>query len=235
MKKLSSYIILTALLSSLHAKAQQELCICCGDSCDVFETRHVGALSFAAGYLTIEHMRAYAVQRIDSITFARPRLAATELGWWGTLDEGSSRYELRYDDATLGFTYHVSYHFEAHEGCCTSATCDIQFANMGQRQTFVQTYLERPATDATNDPYIYVKETLTGPRKFELWTMTGPILPVEAITSYDITAAHDNCTVDVPLDDLLAGRTMADVRLVVEGWLYNPLVKADNPNYKPNE
>ncbi len=235
MKKLSSYIILTALLSSLHAEAQQELCICCGDSCDVFETRHVGALSFAAGYLTIEHMRAYAVQRIDSITFARPRLAATELGWWGTLDEGPSRYELRYDDATLGITYHVGYHFEAHEGCCTSATCDIQFANMGQRQTFVQTYLERPATDATNDPYIYVKETLTGPRKFELWTMSGPILPVEAITSYDITAAHDNCTVDIPLDDLLAGRSMADVRLVIEGWLYNPLLKADNPNYKPNE
>ena len=223
MKKLTSYIILAALLSSLHAEAQQELCICCGDSCDVFETRHVGALSFAAGYLTI-----------DSITFARPRLVATELGWWGTLDEGPSHYDLRYDDATLGFTYRVAYHFEAHEGCCTSAKCVIRFASIEQMETFEQTYLLKPATDASGDPYIYVKETLTGPRRFELWTMSGPILPVEAILSYDMSSASD-LSIAVPLDDLLAGRTMTDVRLVVEGWLYNPLVKADNPNYKPNE
>ena len=172
---------------------------------------------------------------IDSITFARPRLVATELGWWGTPDEGPSHYDLRYDDAMLGFTYRVGYHFEAHEGCCTSASCVIRFASDEQMETFVQTYLERPATDATNDPYIYVKETLTGPRKFELWTMSGPILPVEAILSYDMSSASGHCTVDVPLDDLLAGRSMADVRLVIEGWLYNPLLKADNPNYKPNE
>ena len=181
-------------------------------------------------------MRAYAVQRIDSITFVRPRLAPTELGWWGVLDEGPSRYELRYDDATLGITYRVAYHFTAHEGCCTSATCVIRFADIGQVEAFVQTYyLEKSATDASSDPYIYVKETLTGPRKFELWTMSGPILPVEAITASGMASALEGCTINVPLGDLLGGRTMADVRLIVEGWLYNPLVKADNPDYKPNE
>jgi len=238
MKKLSSYIILTALLASLHAEAQQELCICHGDSCDVFEVRHAGTVNFADGYFFVGH-QPYSVQRIDSIVFARPRLDATELGWWGNLDEGPSRCEVRFYDAELHISYGVAYGFTVHDGLCETATCTLTFSSVEQKDSYLHAYVMNQATDASGDPYIYVKETLTGPRKFELWVMSGPPLPADAhldeAGTVNPSYPDDNHLLMYSLTHLLQGRTMAEVCLIVEGWLYNPLVPIENPDYEPNK
>ncbi len=223
-----------ALLDSLQAEAQQEFCICHADSCDVFELRHVGSLSFAGGCFSLGHMQPYGVERIDSIVFSRPCLNVTELGWWGDLQEGASRYEARYDDDLLAYTYHVSYRLTAHNGFCTTAECVLLFSSDDQRQAFMDSYILSPAAP-DGDPYIYVKETLTGPRRFELWEMGGPLLPKETLVTVGSEASSMIPSgIIISLTDLLAGRPMSDVRLIIEGWLYNPLVQIENPNYHPN-
>ena len=169
------------------------------------------------------------------IVFRRPQLKATERGWWGDLNEGASRYEERFRDDMLHTTYHVSYRFTAHDGLCTVAECVIMFNSAEEWEDYMEHYvLSVPSVDI-NDPYIYVKETLTGPRRFELWVMSGPLLPVNVVKTgmvYEIT--DDHCP-RIDLTEQLVGRTMTDVRLIVEGWLYNPLVLTDNPDYDPEK
>ena len=224
MNKQQLCIALLMLLGGLQAKAQQpELCICQGDSCDVFEARHVGRVNFADGYVLVDHWL-YDVQRVDSIVFARPGLSATELGWWGDLDEGASRYEVRFYDTKLQFAYHLTYRITAHEGLCQSASCTVTFSSDEQKERFESYFTDITSGSGNSDPYIYVKETLTGPRKFELWTMSGPCLPSN-VTGIE---EHDK-QLGVDLTYLLAGRPMTDVLLIIEGWIYNPLIPMDNP------
>ena len=215
---------------------QQELCICYADSCDVFEMRHLGDINLTNGFISVDSLHNYSMQRVDSIVFVRPRLAATELGWWGDLDGGASRYEARFYDVQLHFTYHVTYRLTALDGLCREAACTITFCSKEQRDEYAQSYLTNVSSDVNGDPYIYVKETLTGPRKFEQWVMSGPQLPTDALlASGGFEQTPDSSAIVVQLTSLLAGRPMSDVRQIIEGWIYNPLVKADNPNYDPDK
>ncbi len=237
MNKQKLCIALLMLLGALYARAQQqELCICRQDSCDVFEVRHIGCINFANGIISVDRLRSYSVQGFDSIVFTRPQLTATELGWWGDLDEGLSRYELHYYDAELQSTYHVSFEMADSAGICQGAACTITFSCKEQKELFYEQYFMKATSEANNDPYIYVKETLTGPRKFEVWVMGSPLLPVDALlNAREIDFISDSEMIVVPLANQLAGRTMADVKLIIEGWVYNPLKQRDNPDYNPNK
>ncbi|MBQ9645503.1 MAG: hypothetical protein IJV24_03965 [Prevotella sp.] len=234
MKKTLLHLI-ALLLPSLTAVAQQQMFICHQDSCEAFEMRHVGNINFADGFLFIEHMQPYSVSAIDSIVFAHPALTVSPRGWWGNLDEGTSRCEARISDATLGFDYHVCFLFSAVGGICTQAACEVTFETESQKETFLENYFEEAVNgDCEDSPYIYVKETLTGPRKFELWTMSAPMLPMDACVYPGYYAPEDPLILSVELNKQLVGRSMTDVRQIIEVWLYTPAVQTENPSYKPN-
>ena len=76
-----------------------------------------------------------------------------------------------------------------------------------------------------DNPYIYVKETATGPRRFETWVTNGPVLPDGSDLVLDGTMLWSDCS------DLLAGRPIEDVQIIIEAWVHQQPKRVINPNY----
>lgn len=218
--------ILTALVLCLNAGAQGQLYVCHHDSCDAYETAHINSITFSYDSIHIDCQPPYAIPQVDSIVFVKPRsLHMEERGWWGDMTEGEVRFLTVLTDSTYRFNYHVRFTITAHDGFCQTAFCELAFDDAGQCKLF----REQRYTDAsTNDPYIYVKGTLTGPRKFEAWVMGSPVLPIECTWAEagDGLLLHSDCSA------VLTGRPMSEVRLLVEGWLFLPTMTLTNPNYQ---
>ena len=118
------------------------------------------------------------------------------------------------------------------DSICQTAVCELLFDEEWQRLFFYGMEPEESTVDSAGDPYIYVKETLTGPRRFEVWVMGDPVLPEDCIWEIvsDSLALRSDCSV------FLAGRPMSEVKQIVEAWLFQPLVKIENPyNHEDND
>lgn len=214
--------LLLLLAPCLSARAQQQLFVCHDDSCDAYETRHVVQMVMTArDSLQIDQQPPYCVHDVDSIVFTAPRhLTVRRRGWWGDMANGSSQY-LTYLDSPQPID--VAFSIAAKQGICLSAQCQLTFTS----DEMLQLFLDK-ATDATNNPYLDVRVTQTGPRHFERWVMDNAILPAGVEIRLQGTSS---CTVTADCTALLTGRPMSEVRTIVEAWVHQPPTWEDNPNY----
>lgn len=230
MKKTLLYISLLLLSMSGNVMAQQQMYICRGGLADAFELNAMARLEMEPDSFRIRQQPAYATEDVDSIVFRRPTLDIRELGWWGNLTDGQSLYKAQLraerEEGTVSFDYDVLFVIEAQAGICQSVLCKLLFSEEWMTWEY---YIDVPIGTGGGHqeyPYIYVKETATGPRRFETWVNTnGTILPVECTWELEDTMLWSDCT------KLLAGRPIGDVQTIVEAWVHQPPKKIDNPNY----
>lgn len=211
MKRTILFAALTLLLLPwTKAEAQQQLYVCHADSCAAYDVNNLHAISLTPTVFHIDELPAYVNSRVDSIVFRRPNLVVEEMGWWGDVQQGSSHFLAVLPDSTKTFRYHVAFNLVASFGVCQSASCELRFDEEWQQVS----YRDNDSLTDQNDPYIYVKETLTGPRKFELWVMNNPVVPIGCPVS------EEGCLIEADCTNLLAGRPMGEVQTIVETWVY---------------
>ena len=218
MKRNKSLLLL--LMVGLNASAQRQMFVCQGYRCDAFETGQSTVMTFTADSMQVGQLPPYNIGEVDSILFSQPQLSTRQLGWWGNVSDGHSDYKARIED-TWGRRYDVDFSFEATNGICRSAHCTLLF----DEEWMLENYLMIEATDSGgDDPYIYVKETLTGPRRYEKWVMDDPVLPDHKLWEGSGTVLQADCRA------LLADRAMSDVQQIVEAWLFQkgtPILKTE--------
>ncbi len=234
-------LITATVMFGLTAKAQLWLYVCHHDSCEVYDTAYMDSITIQGKSFRIDRMPPYSAQQVDSMLLYSPAdFIVEERGWWGDMYGGESRFltvltiEIGYED--LYFDYHVRFSFTAHDSICQTAKCELLFDEEWQMNLFFSLRLE--TTGGTTggppgggDPYIYVKETLTGPRRYEIWTMGDPVLPLDCIWEDD----HYRLTLGSDCSSILAGRPMDEVRQIVETWLFQPTVMKEETNlYEDN-
>lgn len=226
--------ILAALVLCLTARAQVWLYVCHHDSCEVYNPEHIDSITFHGDSFRIDGLPPYPFQQVDSMVLHRPAdLNVEERGWWGDMREGESRFlaMLTIDFDDLHFDYHVRFTFTVHDSICQSAKCELLLNEEWQILMFVGEKGEATPTGGDGgDPYIYVKETLTGPRRYEIWKMGGAVLPVGCLWE----AATDRLALSSDCSSILTGRPMGEVRQIVEAWLFQPFVRIENPYYHEN-
>ena len=209
--------------------AQQQMYICCGGKADAYEMNCMSQLEMEADSFHIRQQPAYAMQEVDSIVFRRPTLPCRELGWWGDMTNGQSKYKAhlnlvdiypQLNGQDIGmyeiFEFNVLFIIEAQTGICQTVRCELRFSEEWMFEAF-QNIEVRSITcvDGTGeDPYIYVKETATGPRRFETWVIYGPVVPYGCTWVLDGTMFWADCSA------LLSGRPMEDVQVIVEAWVH---------------
>ena len=226
MKKTLLHILLL-MLPSLAAVAQQRIYVCQGTRCEAFETRNIIQITFAADSFRVDGRLPYAKERVDSIVFCQPQLATELMGWEGDLAGGEAHYRDVLTDTTHHFNYHVEFIVSVSDSICQSAQCRLTFDEQWQMEAFTG---EKPtdASNTDNNPYIYVKGSQTGPRKFELWVMGDPVLPADCTWQ---TTVMQPCVLTADCSSQLGGCTMNEVRLIIEAWLYQPAQVIENPFY----
>ena len=224
MKTKLLYIALLFLLIGGNVKAQQQMYICRSGQADAYEVNGMTQLEMKPDTFRIRQQPPYALQEVDSIVFHRPALPVRELGWWGDMTDGQSFYkaQLRMDanvfelyrtepDEFEPFDYDVLFIIETEGGICQTVRCELHFSEEWMCQTFLWL---NDLPDSLGDPYIYVKETGTGPRRFETWITNNPVLPVENTWEQEGTMLWSDCT------ELLSDRPMEDVQVIVEAWVH---------------
>ena len=226
MKNKKLFITFLFLSTKGNIMAQQQMYICRAGQADAYEVNRTTQLDIATDSFRIRQQPAYAIEEIDSIVFRRPALPVRELGWWGNLTDGQSLYKAQLREEIIGidpFDYDVLFIITAQAGICQSVRCELHFSEQWMCYMFWK--FEAEGFDSTGDPYIYVKETATGPRRFEVWVTNHPVLPDGSIWSQDSTMLWSDCS------KLLAGRPMEDVQVIVEAWVHQPPKQEENPNY----
>lgn len=229
------FFIVTVVLLCLTVRAQDRLYICHHDSCEVYQTVHINSIILQDDSLCVDGQPPYSVHQVDSMTFTCPaNLIMEKRGWWGDIQEGELKFlaVLTEKHPNSTFDYHVRFTITVRDSICQTAVCELLFDEEWQRLFFYGMEPEESTVDSAGDPYIYVKETLTGPRRFEVWVMGDPVLPEDCIWEIvsDGLVLRSDCSV------FLAGRPMSEVKQIVEAWLFQPLVKIENPyNHEDND
>jgi len=222
--------------------AQHRMYICRLGLADAYEVNCMAQLEMETDSFRIRQQPAYDIEEVDSIVFRSPDLPVRELGWWGDLTDGQSLYkaQLRMDanvfefygadhDGFEPFDYDVLFIIEAEGGICQTVRCELYFGEEWMSQTFLDLELNKSCDSTPNDPYIYVKETGTGPRRFETWITNNPVLPDESTWKEEGTMLWSDCT------ELLSDRPMEDVQVIVEAWVHQQpkLIRKSELNNNP--
>lgn len=225
MKRLLTSIV-AALMLSLTAGAQERLYVCHHDSCEVYETSNIGSITFQNDSFCIDGQLPYPVSQVDSMVFKLPAsLTIEERGWWGNMQEGESRFTttLTCKLSNTSFDCHVQFILTALDSICQNVVCELTLDEERHINLFFLFGGELTEESGGNDPYIYVKETLTGPRRFETWTMGDPVLPEGCVWE----ATTDSLVIRSDCSMFLAGRPMDEVKQIVEAWLFQPLIQIE--------
>ena len=224
MKKILLYITLLFLLVEGNIMAQQQMYICRAGQADAYEVNHMTQLEMMPDSFRIRQQPAYAIEEVDSIVFHRPDLPCRELGWWGSMTDGQSQYKARLRaeiDGYEPFDYDVLFIIEAQAGICQSVRCELH----SSEEWMAEALFDKGKLD---NPYIYVKETATGPRRFETWITNGSVLPNECHLVLGDRMLSSDCS------NLLVGRPIEDVQIIIEAWVHQQPKKIDNLNYHPS-
>ena len=241
MKKKLLFIMLVLLLVEGNIMAQRQLYICRGGQADAYEVNCMAQLDLKADSFHIRQQPAYDIEEVDSIVFHSPALPCRELGWWGDLTNGQSFYKahlklvdiypkLNGQDLSMFelFEFDVLFIIEAQAGICQTVRCELRFIEEWMSKTLQDMEAWNLSNDGSDGvPYIYVKETATGPRRFETWVTNGPVLPDECIWKEDGTLYWSDCT------ELLSDRPMEEVQVIVEAWVHQQpkqIMKSDTNN-----
>ena len=182
--------------------------------------------------LRVDGQSPYSTAQVDSIVFKHPvTLIIEKRGWCDDMCDGESRFltVLTVNNNNYSFDYHVRFTFTANDSICQTAKCELLFNEVWQKDLFLFPEI-LDTEDGGDDPYIYVKETLTGPRRFETWEMDNPVLPKDCMWE----VVSDSLLLRSDCSAFLTGRPMSEVKQIVETWLFKPAVKKDNPNYHEN-
>lgn len=225
MKKILLFITLLFLSVEGNIMAQQQMYICRAGQANAYEVNYMMQLEMMPDSFHIRQQPAYAIEEVDSIVFHRPDLPCKELGWWGNMTDGQSQYKARLRAEIEGhepFDYDVSFIIETQAGICQSVRCELHFS-----EEWMAEELFDKGTGSDN-PYIYVKETATGPRRFETWVTNGVVLPDGCNLVLDGQMLWSDCS------NLLAGRPIEDVQIIIEAWVHQQPKKIFNPNYYPS-
>ena len=203
-------------LCGLSVGAQKGIYVCQQDVCEVFDVHHVESVNFLPGTFCIGAFPPYDVQHVDSIVFSQPALTdLRERGWWGSDSDGELRYRARLVVPDLGYDYEVCYYFEMEQGICMSARCIVLTPDKTAAEKMMVDN-ELFSSD-TNDSYIYVKQTQTGPRKYERWVMGC----TQIFPCYCLTTVEDKCLV-ASLSVFLGQRRLSELKTIVEAWVHQP-------------
>ena len=132
------------LLTALSVHAQPPMYVCTTSGCDAFDMALMPSAVFAGDSIRIGHQPAYHVQQIDSIVFRRPQGEVHELGWWGSMTDGTACYRARLEQPD--YQYDACYTFHVEAGICTSAECELYFAE----QWMMLQFGEMPTDTDTN-------------------------------------------------------------------------------------
>jgi len=116
----------------------------------------------------------------------------------------------------------VLFIIETQAAICHSVRCELHFSEEWMAEMFFY-----KSTGADN-PYIYVKETATGPRRFETWITNGSVLPNECHLALGDRMLRSDCS------NLLAGRPIEEVQIIIEAWVHQKPKKIDNLNNHPS-
>ena len=211
----------------LTAGAQVQLYVCHDDRCEVYDTEHIDSIIFHFDSFRIDGQQPYYAAQVDSIVLKHPSgLTMEERGWWGDMSDAESRFltVLTIENGGFHFDYHVRFTFTANGNTCQTAVCELTFYERWQVEKFLYNE-ENEECSSGDNPYIYVKESLTGPRRFETWKMGDPVLPEGCSweVSADSLALYSDCS------PVLVGRPMNEVKQIVEAWLFQPSVRIDDP------
>ena len=236
MKEKLLYIMLVLLLVEGNIMAQQQLYICRAGQADAYEVNGMAQLELKADSFRIRQQPAYAIEEVDSIVFHSPLLPVRELGWWGDMTNGQSFYKARLNLIDIypelnEFEYEgslpifdVLFIIEAQAGICQTVRCELLFSEEWTPKAIMGEWNLVNWDGPGGDSYIYVKETATGPRRFETWVTNGPVLPDECIWTQDGTMLWSDCT------ELLSGRPMEDVQVIVEAWVHQTPKRIERTN-----
>ena len=240
MKTKLLFIMLVFLSMKGSIMAQHRMYICRFGQADAYEVSCMAQLEMKTDSFRIRQQPAYDIEEVDSIVFHSPELPVRELGWWGDMTDGQSLYkaQLRMDADVLDlygyphhefepFDYDVLFIIEAEGGICQTVRCELHFSEEWMSQIYLYLIEEKCDSSSGQDPYIYVKETGTGPRRFETWVSSDPVLPDESIWNKDGTMLWSDCT------DLLGNRPIEDVQEIIEAWVHQQpkkIWKSDNNN-----
>ena len=230
MKKKLLYITLLFLSVEGNVMAQQQMYICRAGQADAYEINCMTLLQMETDTFRIRQQPPYAIEDVDSIVFQRPALTCWELGWWGDMTNGQSKYKARLKEETNvimqyvyeSFDYDVLFIVETQDSICQSVRCELHFSEEWMSELFLLWVIGMGRDGTTgggpgDDPYIYVKETGTGPRRFETWLFGFDVLPYESDWMRDGTMLWSDCS------NLLAGRPIEDVQIIIEAWVHQPL------------
>lgn len=238
MKKKLLFITLVFLFVGGNLMAQRQIYICRGGQADAYEVSGMTQLEMMPDSFRIRQQPAYAIEEVDSIVFRHPLLPCRELGWWGDVTDGQSfykarlraeidddpeAYELDFDEFEP-FDYDVLFIIEAQDGICQTVRCELHFSEEWMSMVFYYAKLFI-LKSGREDPYIYVKETETGPRRFETWRTNTAGLP------YGYWWEEGSTMLQSDFSDLLTGRPMEDVQVIVEAWVHQTPRQEVNPNY----
>lgn len=227
MKKILLYITLLFLSAEGNLMAQRQMYICRTGQADAYEVNYMTQLEMMPDSFHIRQQPAYAIEDVDSIVFHQPLLPCRELGWWGNMTDGQSQYKARLRaeiDGYEPFDYDVLFIIETQEGICQSVRCQLHSSEEWMAEALLILLEDKDAT-ISDSPYIYVKETGTGPRRFETWVTNGPVLPDGSDWVQEGMALWSDCS------SLLAGRPMGDVQIIIEAWVHQQPKRVINPNY----
>ena len=230
MKKILLYITLLFLSFEGNIMAQQQMYICRAGEADAYEINCMTQLKMMPDSFRIRQQPPYAIEDVDSIVFHRPALPYRELGWWGDMTDGQSFYKARliaeteeYEPFYEPFDYDVLFIIEAQDYICQSVRCELHFSEELMKDMFLDIFFDKISDTAS--PYIYVKETATGPRRFETWVTNNPVLPDGSEWVQEGTMLWSNCS------SRLAGRPIEDVQIIIEAWVHQQPKRVINPNY----
>ena len=198
------------------------MCVCIGNSWHAFDVSHIGEVTFRPDSFLVERYWRYAYEQMDSLVFRQSDFPAVELGWWGKMENDSCHYQdmFTWEEVADGL---VDYRLTSVDSVCQSARCELWFPDEETAHQFWFTVIQNPEDIYSGDPYIYVKNTQTGPRKFEIWEMGGGVTPV------GLTWEQSGCMLSADCTALLAGRPMSEVMEIVEAWVQQPAEKMLKP------
>lgn len=221
MKKILLYITQLFLFAEGNLMAQRQMYICRAGQADAYEVNYMTQLEMMPDSFRIRQQPPYAIEDVDSIVFHRPALPCRELGWWGDITNGQSFYKARLREEIDGyepFDYDVVFIIETQDYICQSVRCELY----SSEDWMAEALFDKGKLD---NPYIYVKETGTGPRRFETWITNGPVLPDGSDWIQDGTMFWSDCS------NLLAGRPIEDVQIIIEAWVHQQPKRVINPNH----
>lgn len=217
MQRILLFISLVLTLSGQRASAQTAMYVCLPDVCEAYDIHNTQSVDFVPGGFIIGAFPPYDVQTVDSIVFVRPSISnLRNRGWWGNVADGELRYFFRFVDPKERFDYEACFYIEVEGERCTSASCMIVTNNDIEAKELSDFLL---LEGDSNDSYIYIKQTQTGPRMCEEWGLGySGILPAVC------RPVIQGCQVEVSLTNFLNNRPIEEVKTIVEAWVHQPPV-----------